>query len=237
MSDSEIHHLGAAYALDALDARERMAFEAHYLDCEICRTDVREFRETAAEIAGLTESAPPAEVRAGVMAEIANTRQLSPLPPAVANLTERRQARVARAARAGLSIAAAVLLFVAGALVFGDRGADGFDEQVAQIVTGPAGRVTELAGDGDGSFTVVWNGNRVAVIGRGLDRAPAGLAYELWLIDDSGANAMRLLDTAADGDIERIVEFDGTPSAWGVTLEPTSGSASPTEPILYLAQT
>ena len=44
VSDIDIHHLGAAYALDALDERERAAYEAHYATCEICRTDVREFR-------------------------------------------------------------------------------------------------------------------------------------------------------------------------------------------------
>ena len=30
MSDIDIHHLAAAYALDALDSHERAAFEAHY---------------------------------------------------------------------------------------------------------------------------------------------------------------------------------------------------------------
>jgi anti-sigma-K factor RskA len=234
MSDIEIHHLGAAYALDALDERERIAFEAHYGSCEICRTDVREFRETAAELGELTASTPPAALRARVMSEIATTRQLSPRPQVVVGLAERRRARTVRAA---LSIAAAMLMFVAGALVFGGRGSDGFDEEVAQILTSPDGRVTQLVGEGNGSFTVAWSGNRAAVIGHGLDRPASGLAYELWLIDAEGARPMRLLDDAEDGDIERIVEIDGDPDAWGVTVEPEGGSPSPTEPILYVAET
>ena len=74
MSDIEIHHLGAAYALDALDERERLAFEAHYSACEVCRTDVRDFRATAADLAVLTTSAPSPGTRAKVLAEIATTR-------------------------------------------------------------------------------------------------------------------------------------------------------------------
>ena len=60
MSDIEIHHLGAAYALDALDERERAAYEAHFATCDICRTDVREYRAAAAELASLTATPPPA---------------------------------------------------------------------------------------------------------------------------------------------------------------------------------
>ena len=37
MSDIEIHHLGAAYALDALDDRERAAYEAHFATCAVAR--------------------------------------------------------------------------------------------------------------------------------------------------------------------------------------------------------
>ena len=48
MSDIDIHHLSAAYALDALDERERMAFEAHYPSCDVCRADVIDFRDTIA---------------------------------------------------------------------------------------------------------------------------------------------------------------------------------------------
>jgi anti-sigma factor RsiW len=94
MSDIEIHHLGAAYALDALDERERTAYEAHFGTCDICRTDVREYRATAAELASLTATQPPPDVKARVMSEIATTRQLSPLPPSVVRLADRRPNRV-----------------------------------------------------------------------------------------------------------------------------------------------
>src|SRR4051812_44056536 len=107
MSDIEIHHLGAAYALDALDDRERAAYEAHFATCEICRTEVGEYRAAAADLATLTATPPPADVKARVMGDIATTRQLSPLPPAVVRLADRRPNR---AVMAILAIAAAALL-------------------------------------------------------------------------------------------------------------------------------
>jgi anti-sigma factor RsiW len=63
VSDIDIHHLSAAYALDALDARERAAFEAHYPSCDVCRADVLDFRSTLAVVAEAEAVAPPADLR------------------------------------------------------------------------------------------------------------------------------------------------------------------------------
>ena len=51
MSDIDIHQLAAAYALDAVDERERAEFEAHYPTCPICRPEVAGFRETLSQVA------------------------------------------------------------------------------------------------------------------------------------------------------------------------------------------
>jgi anti-sigma factor RsiW len=40
VSGIDIHQLAAAYALDALDDRERAEFEAHYPTCPVCRPEV-----------------------------------------------------------------------------------------------------------------------------------------------------------------------------------------------------
>lgn len=50
MTDIDVHHLAAAYALDALDERECVAFEAHYGASEVCRTDID--RYVAARVTG-----------------------------------------------------------------------------------------------------------------------------------------------------------------------------------------
>lgn len=48
---SDIHNEGpVAYALGALDASERMAFEAHLVDCEECRRAAAEMKDVAARV-------------------------------------------------------------------------------------------------------------------------------------------------------------------------------------------
>jgi anti-sigma-K factor RskA len=234
MSDSEIHHLGAAYALDALDERERVAYEAHFATCEICRTDVREFRETAAELGSLTVEAPPADLKARVMSEIARTRQLSPLPASVVRLADHRRSRIVAAV---VSVAAAALFFIAGAVVIGSRDDESFGDQVAAMMEDPTFTMVELSGEGPGTFKVAWTDDRAAVIGGDLAAPGAGKRYELWMIDGGGPHAMSMLDAAEGGQVRRVIEMSGEPVAWGVTIEPEAGSETPTEPILFVAET
>jgi hypothetical protein len=193
---------------------------------------VREFRQAAAELSSLTASAPSPDLRARVMAEIATTRQLSPLPQAVVRLADRRRSRVVRAT---ISIAAAAVLFVGGALIFGRTGDDRFGEQVAAMLNDPDVKVAKLHGDRPGTFTVVWTDGRAAVLADDLHSPGSGKAYELWMIDEAGAHAVELLDPADDGTIERVVAVAGEPSAWGITIEDESGSDTPTMPIVFQA--
>jgi anti-sigma-K factor RskA len=232
MSDIEIHHLGAAYALDALDERERTAYEAHFGTCDICRTDVREYRAAAAELASLTATPPPPDVKARVMSEIATTRQLSPLPPSVVRLADRRPNRVMTVV---LAVAAAALFFVAGAVVLGQDD-DSFGDQVTAMMEDPTFRVVELGGEGPGSFKVAWTSDEAAMIGGNLPDPGDGKRYELWMIDSAGSHAMHVLDPAKDGQVQRLVDINGAPLAWGVTIESEEGSEVPTEPVLYLAE-
>ena len=74
----DVHGLTAAYALDALDEAERAEVEAHLEECEDCRRDLREFRETAARLGGAEAVGPPEGLWEKVRAEAARTRQLPP---------------------------------------------------------------------------------------------------------------------------------------------------------------
>ncbi len=236
MTDSDIHHLAAAYALDALDASERAAYEAHFPTCEICRADVAEFRATLAELGATTNTPPPPDVKRRVMAEIATTRQLSPLPTTVVRpsegLSERRPRRVVVTA---LAIAAAAVCFLAGAVIFGARN-DSFGDELAAMMDEPGFTMVELTGEGSGSIQVAWTPRQAAVIGGDLPDPGEGRRYELWMIDDAGAHAMDMLDPADGGTVRRMLAVDGEPVAWGVTIEPASGSTVPTEPVLFQAE-
>ena len=231
----DIHHLAAAYALDAVDPHERAAFEAHYPTCDVCRADVAEYRETLAHLAAAVPSAPSADVRANVMAEIARTRQLSPLlPEGVTSLAERRRRR-RRGLGAVLAAAAAVVLVLAGALMFRSGSDESFASDVTDVMGAPDSRMTTLDAHTQGSVRVAWSADagRAVVFGDDLAPAPEGQAYEVWMIDEAGLHAMHTLDPATDGELRVSFPVDATPTGWGVTLEPEAGSPTPTGDILF----
>jgi anti-sigma-K factor RskA len=238
MNGVDIHQLAAAYALDAVDERERAEFEAHYPTCAVCRPEVAGFRETLSQVAAASAGPPPAELKASVMAEIGTTRQLSPLlPTSVTDLDAFRQ-RKARLVRA-LTIAAAVILVGAGAFVVGRRShrSDGYASAAAELISRPDTRMIDLQGTGSGSFKVAWSpsANRAVVIGNGLTDPGAGKAYELWQIDAAGPHAVRLLDRAGGGQVRRVIAVSGSPAKWAVTVEPAGGVDAPTGDVIFSA--
>jgi anti-sigma-K factor RskA len=230
----DLHHLAAAYALDALDVDERLAFEAHLATCDVCRADIGEYRATAASLATVTATPPPPSLKSAVMAEIATTRQIPPR-------TDRRRVTRSTPRRtvwtAMLAAAAAVIVFVAGAVVATLVEGPSFADEAAEVLTAPDVAVVDLAGDGDGSVRVAFAGERAVVIADDLPSVPAGRAYELWVIDAGGAAIpVHLLDHADGGSVRRVVDLDGVPVAFGVTVEDDGGSPTPTEPILFVGE-
>ena len=58
-----------AYLLDALDGRERRAFERHLRSCDECRREVERLRAAADVLPGSVEQIePPARLKAALMA-------------------------------------------------------------------------------------------------------------------------------------------------------------------------
>ena len=79
----ELHLLSGAYALDALEGDEKARFEAYLLTSEETRAEVASLSDTVVLI-GLSTApvAPPADLKARLMAQIAVTPQRAPLPTA-----------------------------------------------------------------------------------------------------------------------------------------------------------
>lgn len=235
----DIHHLAAAYALDALDPHERAVFEAHYPECDVCSQDVVQFRATLAEMGAASAVAPPDALKARMMAEIATTRQLSPLlPDGVAALASRRP----RLTQRTLAAAAALVLIV-GAVAFavGRSGKDDdpFAAELEHVLNAPDARMVDLpttSSAATGRIHLVWSrsAQEIAVLGEDLAPATSGKAYELWMIDAKGSVPVYLLDPADGGSVRRVMHVDGTPLQWGITVEPKSGSPVPTGEILFL---
>jgi anti-sigma-K factor RskA len=240
MSTPDIHHLAAAYALDALDADERAHFEAHYPDCDICVSDVVDFRAVLANLAQAHAETPPAALKARVMGDIATTRQLSPrVPERMVRASRQTLDRRRRWVTAGLAVAASLVLAVGGGFVIGrSGGGDSYSQTASELLDRPDTRVVELAGSGTGMFRVTWSpsSGEAVVTADGLAAPGDGRAYELWLIDDDGPRPLRLLDNADDGTIRRVINIEGDGLVMGVTVEPEQGSPAPTNDILFSAE-
>jgi anti-sigma-K factor RskA len=79
--NDDIHALSGAYVLDALDAEERHRFEDHLEVCSACRLETSELASVLDALAIDAAEAPPAALKADVLAAIDMVR---PLPPIVA---------------------------------------------------------------------------------------------------------------------------------------------------------
>ena len=236
MTDIDVHHLAAAYALDAMDERERAAFEAHYGSCEICHTDVQEFRKTLTQVAGSLATPAPMTLKDRVLAEVAVTRQLSPLVTPI-SLQQRR----ARSWAPMLAVAAAMVFLVVGVVVLNGRSTpDAFSADLARVMEQPDSQVLTLENNSgtDGSFKVAWSSTlgEAVLIGENLPAAPDDKAYELWLITPDESMAMYVLDPAEDGNVHRRFEAPQDPSAWAITVEPKAGTPTATGDIIFIAQ-
>lgn len=234
MSNIDIHELAAAYALDAVDERERAEFEAHYATCSICRPDVTGYREALSHVAQATATTPRPSLKQDVMAEVRVTRQLSPLD-SVIDLAGFRQRRPRSPWM--LAAAALIMLVAAGAFLVGRQShrTDGFASAASDVLSRPDARVTDLSGTGTGTFKVAWSAGagRAVVIGNGLAVPDEGKAYELWQIDATGPHAMRLLDRADGGRVQRVLDVSGAATQWAVTVEPRAGVDAPTGEIIF----
>lgn len=75
----DIHTLTGAYATHSLPEWEEREFQAHLADCAACAAEVAELEGTTARIGAALATPPPPELKARVMAQINQTRQLPPL--------------------------------------------------------------------------------------------------------------------------------------------------------------
>ena len=236
MTDHAWLDAAAPYALGALTAEERAAFEAHLADCAVCRADVQALGEVSGLLAHAAAAATP--------------------PPA---LRERilREAHAVRPLAAGgrglpwLAVAAAVVLAVAAGVAYlKERGSRQMleravavardslaaQQQLVATLLAPDVNTAVLASKGrPPTARVFWNPSRHRVVMAVFDLppAPAGRIYQLWAIQTGKAPvSLGIFNTAPDGRLTTsldvppaLVAFDVT----AVTEEPAGGSPQPTQ--------
>lgn len=225
---SDIHKLTGAYALDAVDDLERARFEQHLAECDDCRAEVAELRETAALLAETTAVAPPASLRDSVLAGISQVRPLPPVVPTAATTSVRR--------RLPLLVAAALVLIAGlGAVVWqpwndatpqltaAEQVIRASDAEKVFLDLGEAGRATVVRSKSE---------DRAVIVTEDMVAAPSGKDYELWFqTPDEAMVPAGLMPDAPD----QTVVLEGPAAdaiAVGITVEPDGGSEEPsTAPI------
>ena len=257
---ADLHTLAGPYVLNALPPRDRARFERHLAACDACAQEVGGLHETTARLAAAVAVRPADRMRERVLAEVARTRQLAPVPADPGRAASRWpwNTRWAAAARRRLTAtrprwarpAAAALLaaFAAAAVAFGSLAlvtqhslsqARARDHMLAAVLTAPDARMMSVLVTGGGTATVVMSHDEHALVfsSAGLPSLPAGMGYELWLMGPAGGRPAGMLPRPARGMTSPVI---ATGLRHGdlveLTVEPAGGAARPTtKPILLLS--
>jgi anti-sigma factor RsiW len=237
MTEHEVHTLTGAYAADALPDDERRAFDEHLEQCPACSQEVAELAATTARLGAAVSAPAPEAMRARVLAEVARTRQLSPV---VTRL--HRRAATEQWFRQPAGIAASLLLVVAlGLGVFAGvesrraHQADRRADLVTAIVTDPhkAQATHDISSGGEGMIIV--SRGRAIFQATDVKPLPSDRTYQLWIINAKGARSVGVLGRGTSGDIEQFVDGVKKTDQIGLTVEPGGGSDQPTtKPVLVL---
>jgi anti-sigma-K factor RskA len=220
----DLHTYAGLYALDALDGPVLHEFEAHLANCADCRQEVDEFHSTAGRLASLEAAAPPPALRASVLTAIKDVRQEA--PSTVTPL--RRRPRWL----APLAVAAAIMLAFGIVRTAGGRSSQ---PTAASVVHAKDSRAIPLTGP-DGVRTVAYFSpslDRIAVSADGMDPAPDGKSYQLWLIGPGGPESAGLMEPTAGEHLDVLLAGKASGhQTVAITLEPRGGRPQPTGPIL-----
>jgi anti-sigma-K factor RskA len=253
----ELLNQAEAYALGALDEGERPAFEAHLGTCADCRKAVA---EAALVLSGLSLTAEPVALPEGAgkrlmqrfRAEIVQAAPPGPAPGGAGSIVmalvaagalafggwawtesqkEKLRADAADAARDTLKAD------VQHCQEEKKKAASEADE-LTSLFNAPDKKVfpsdnKHWRKDYTGAAEVVFSPSlgKVAVIGAGLEKLPAGKAYKLWEVASGTPVPMRVLGAGP-------IQLDTVPAggkAFAISIEDAAGAATikaPTDPVL-----
>jgi anti-sigma factor RsiW len=233
--NADVHALTGAYVLDAVSSDERAVFERHLEDCDACRQEVAELRETATRLGAAVAVSPPPRLKASVMHRIREVRQEPPVAPVV---PLRRTGspwalRLSTAAAAVLLVVSAVLGVLLVRAQPGDQQTDAQAAAIADIVRAGDAQILHQGDAGTGQMTALMSAkaNRMLLLSKDLPAAPDGHDYQAWTIGDKITSAG--LITPDNGDVSLDITGIDSARTIGITIEPTGGSDQPTtDPIM-----
>ena len=190
METHSLHELTAAYALDALDEHDEREYEEHLRTCARCQAELASLRETAGALAYAVPAPEPPPALRGRILEAAGADGATVVP------LRRRWVTPALGAAAAVAAAVAIGLGIWGAGLQSDlsttRDALADEEAAAAILGNPNAQHHTVTG-ADGTLVVAPDGQAVLSL-EGVDPAPAGKTYEVWVIPGETPQPSTLFD-------------------------------------------
>jgi anti-sigma-K factor RskA len=221
MAHEAVHDLTAAYALDALDERERAEYEAHLATCEACRAELASLQESAASLAySVPAPAPPPQLRERILEQARSERS---------NVVPLRRSRVNYALGAVAAVAAsiAVALGIWNAMLLDER-------NDRSVLENPDARVVALPEEGPitGRLHVDPNGDATLVVDGAA--TPADKDYEVWVIEGDTPRPAGLFDGGRR--VVRLSRPVRPGASVAVTLEREGGVQRPTTRPIFVVE-
>lgn len=238
----------ALYLMGALEGEERAAVAAHLETCRECREELARLEADLALLALSSEAKPPAGARERLLDKV----RREPRPVFVPQ--KRRWSWLAIPAFAALALAVIATHFwyenrhlrqdlaSERAMLDQQRLDAAHAQQVLAVLTAAdAQRITLVAANTrpqpQGKAVYVPRSGQLVFMAGSMAPLPAGKAYELWLLPMSGAPPMPAGMFKPDSSGSAMVMMPPLPAgteakAFAVTIEPESGSPTPTMPIV-----
>ena len=221
---TDLHTLSGAYAVDALSTDEAVQFATHLETCPACRDEVRELQVAAATMGASEAVAPPAALKARVLAAADRTSQL---PPKVTPIEAARSRRWTTWVGA---VAAAAVLVVAAAFGIGQMQQDN-DSPVASDSVSSVFRaadakiVTRETAQGPLRVAMSKDSGQMAVETSSLHPLSKAKVYQMWAVHNGKATSVGLVDKPEDG---KVMPIPASGTKVAITVEPEGGSKHPT---------
>lgn len=228
----DLHDLVAPYALDALDAEERDAFERHLEECEECREQLAELQVATTALAYAAEGPEPApELRERILEAARRDGRGAEVIP----FPRRRWIFPTTAAVAAVAAIAAVAVGLWAVSLNREldreRSANDTYEQAFTLLGGSP-EVKALT-DAEGSLLVAADGSAALAV-CGLTPAPSDKTYEAWVIQGGTPRPAGLFRGGSGCPLVPLTRNVPEGAIVAVTLEREGGVPKPTqEPIVH----
>ncbi len=231
-----------AYALGALDPEEAAQVEAHLMVCETCRAELRAYEEIVGDMAlAVPQEASPPGLKRRILADIMAEPEPAQTPPSP-SWWQRVLVALRPPNHAFAAVAAVLLLILLTSNLILLSRLRTLERQAAMIPPLPVVALygSDKAPQARAVLILSEDGQHGALVVDDLPPLDENHAYQLWLITPDGKRDSGAVFRVDENGYVTLMVENPKPlkeyAAFGVTIEPASGSPQPTGPNVLKGQ-